>query len=127
TRQKSDAISVRHRVNHEIQADANGVAGILFGIAVEIHILPRVTEVGVVGNGDHQSPRLIGYSINSRLSVVALFPGSSATAALSGVRRLDDPVDVKKSVEDWMGERNWLNWILGENLSQFGFKIFFLE
>src|SRR5207244_2548654 len=104
--------SVRHGVDHEVQADTDGVAGILFGITLQVHEFPRVADVGVVSDCHHQSPAAVKNSINAGFGIARLLPGSAADATLILIRRLNNLVDIKKSMKYRMRQWYLLNRIL---------------
>src|SRR5262245_30535138 len=91
---------VTHRVNHEIERYADGVAGIFLWIAVEVHELPGVAEVGVVCNNDHKAALVVVNTVNAGFLIVGLLPGWSTIATLALIRSLDDFIDVEESMKD---------------------------
>src|SRR5262249_44987081 len=90
---------VAHCVDHEIQRYADGETGVFFGVTIEIHEFPSVTQIGVVGDDDQESPIVVGYPINSWVDIVGLLPSPATETPLSLIRSLDDFIDIEKAVK----------------------------
>src|SRR5277367_4038244 len=55
---RSLGISVRHRIDHVIHSNTNREARKLFGIMWSVGPLPRIAQIGVIGDG-HHDPSLV--------------------------------------------------------------------
>src|SRR5215831_3950435 len=117
---------VAHCVDHEIQRYANGVTGVFFGITIEIHEFPSVTQIRIVGDDDHESPIVVGYPVNSWVDIVGLLPSPATETPLSLIRSLDDFIDIEKAVKNWVRQGQWLHRIFGKHLLEFGLGIVLL-
>ena len=87
-----------HRVDHEVETHPICLAGILLGIARQIHPLPRVSKIGVIGNQDHETAIVVGDPKNHRLDFAPLFPGLPSSAGVIDVRNLHHRVDIEERV-----------------------------
>ena len=116
-----------HRINHNVEPDADRVPRVFFGITLQIHKLPRIAQICVVRNHDHEPAFIIRNSVNARFPVIRLLPRSAANAALVLIGSLDDLIDIEKCMEDLMIHRQLLNRVLGKDFLEFRFEILLLS
>ena len=89
-------IFMRHRVNDGVHAETISVSGKLCGVIRIVHPFPGISEVRVVSDQNHQSPRVVENSADARFGIVRLLPcaslssGSSVDFAETHVGRLKD-------------------------------------
>src|SRR5688572_24025426 len=61
---------MRSGVDHEVHSQPVRLPRVLFGITVLIHVLPGVSQIGIVGGHHHKASFVIGDSIDPGFGIV---------------------------------------------------------
>src|SRR5262249_16135149 len=91
---------VSHGVDHEVETHSICHRGVRRRIAWQIHVLPSVAEIGIVGDGHHEASLIVADAEHRGIDIVRLLPCAAPVTAVAAVRNLHDRVDIEKRVEN---------------------------